>query len=246
MLFRSVSQSRYNPPRRTEYDPYVKYTTVTKEKSGYSYDFFRYVDFMLDGIKTFVGADGTYLAEFNLYAIEDYGYLEDKGCCDPFVTTPNDYGLAITGGWRRVIKATTPAVPADSPLWAAGDWLAWEEIDLAAIEEYVLWKPAPRCTTYCPGANFDTLELQLCDTINIPNCETTYTVNGPENYFTVEVVDVDYGRYNTGTDFAPSTTGSIYPTPSAQKTTVAPASLLEADFATLPPYVGQAISDALS
>ena len=57
---------------------------------------------MLDGIKTFVGADGTYLAEFNIYAVEDFGWFEDKGCCDPFVTTPNDYGLAIYGGWRKV------------------------------------------------------------------------------------------------------------------------------------------------
>lgn len=178
-----------NPTQRNEYDPYVKYTTVTKEKSGYTYDFFRYVNFMLDGIKTFVGADGTYLAEFNLYAIEDFGYLEDKGCCDPFVTTPNDYGLAITGGWRKLIGSGQNN----------NTWVAWENTALTTMVEYVLWQPAPVCSGYCPDANFDTLELQLCDTINIPNCETTYTVNGPENYFTVDVVDVDFGRYNTGT-----------------------------------------------
>ncbi|KYC48809.1 MAG: hypothetical protein AMQ22_01850 [Candidatus Methanofastidiosum methylothiophilum] len=59
-----------NPTQRNEYDPYVKYTIISKEKSGYTYDFFRYVNFMLDGIKTFVGADGTYLAEFNFMQLK--------------------------------------------------------------------------------------------------------------------------------------------------------------------------------
>jgi len=197
-----------NPTRRNEYDPYLVKTTVSKEKSGYTYDFFRYVNFMLDGIKTFVGADGTYLAEFNLYAIEDYGYLEDKGCCDPFVTTPNDYGLAITGGWRKVAYdvATTETNPVTTGVNQAeqfvqpGYWVAWEDninnpADTNAA--FILWRPAPRCDTTCPDANFDTLELQLCDTIIVPNCETAYTINGPENYFTVEVADVDYGKYPT-------------------------------------------------
>jgi len=180
-----------NPTRRNEYDPYVVKTTVSKEKSGYTYDFFRYVNFALDGIKTFVGADGTYLAEFNLYAIEDYGYLEDKGCCDPFVTTPNDYGLAITGGWRKVAYNT-------SETEGTGGWYAWEDHGNALGDinaAFILWKPAPKCDTTCPDANFDTLELQLCDTIIVPNCETSYTINGPENYFTVEVADVDYGKW---------------------------------------------------
>jgi hypothetical protein len=235
-----------NPTHRTEYDPYVKYTTVTKEKGGYSYDFFRYVNFMLDGIKTFVGADGTYLAEFNLYAIEDYGYFEDKGCCDPFVTTPNDYGLAITGGWRKVI-AVNPEIQwdPDVPQPVLGtDWFAWEDTADTTLEEYVLWRPAAQCAGYCPDANFDTLELQLCDTINIPNCETTYTVNGPENYFTVEVVDVDYGRYNNGNVFdpAPTSAGTIYGT---QKAIPIPLSLTDATFTGTggQAYVGQDIKD---
>ncbi|MCC7573045.1 MAG: S-layer protein [Candidatus Methanofastidiosum sp.] len=182
-----------NPTRRTEYDPYVKYTTVTKTKDDRPYNYFRYVNFMLDGIKTFVGADGTYLAEFNLYAIEDYGYLEDKGCCDPFVTTPNDYGLAITGGWRQIANITMD-----------DEYLAWEDVDLAVdtyTKRIVQWMPAPMCGGYCPDANFDTLELRLCDTIKIPDCETSYTVNGPENYFTVEVLDVDFGKDNAIPDY---------------------------------------------
>ena len=243
-----------NPTRRNEYDPYVKYTTVTKEKSGYSYDFFRYVNFMLDGIKTFVGADGTYLAEFNLYAIEDYGYLEDKGCCDPFVTTPNDYGLAITGGWRRVLGVANPEIIEDDVVYAEGNWIAWEEANATTndefeLEEYVLWKPVPKCVGYCPDANFDTLELQLCDTINIPNCETTYTVNGPENYFTVEVVDVDYGRFNKGADFElpVAATSTIYGDQKDPQDGAAGAlNLIGATFTGwgYPAYVGQAITSA--
>jgi hypothetical protein len=173
-----------NPTMRTEYDPYLVKTTVSKTKDGYDYTFFSYVNFMLDGIKTFVGADGTYLAEFNLYAIEDYGYLENKGCCDPFVTTPNDYGLAIYGGWLDAYNVSETAY--------------------GIAGAYHLWEPAAACSA-CPDANFDTLELQLCDTITIPDCETSYTVNGPENYFTIEFADVkfDKGTYDeTGTLYA--------------------------------------------
>ncbi|NYT13724.1 MAG: S-layer protein [Candidatus Methanofastidiosa archaeon] len=237
-----------NPTQRNEYDPYVRYTTVTKEKSGYSYDFFRYVNFMLDGIKTFVGADGTYLAEFNLYAIEDYGYLEDKGCCDPFVTTPNDYGLAITGGWRRIKilnyegRENVPDVVVIAN--------AWEDVDLALVTDaYILWQPAPRCSIYCPDANYDTLELQLCDTINIPDCETNYVINGPENYFTVEILDLDFGKYNTGDTFDPVIVDSIAPTlygpfKAPQSPAPGPASLTDATIFGIPGfYVGQHISN---
>ncbi len=241
-----------NPTRRNEYDPYVKYTTVTKEKGGYSYDFFRYVNFMLDGIKTFVGADGTYLAEFNLYAIEDYGYLESKGCCDPFVTTPNDYGLAITGGWRRVALGVglTGYTPIDPTALDVSPYIAaWEDTNAAALvpDAYVLWQPAPKCGGYCPDANFDTLELQLCDKIAIPNCETAYTVNGPENYFTVELVDVDFGRYNTGKLFdTVASSAAIYgpfkapqvPDALAAPEGIAPASLMVPVYT---PYVGHEV-----
>lgn len=203
-----------NPTRRNEYDPYVVKTTVTKTKDDYAYNFFRYVNFMLDGVKTFVGADGTYLAEFNLYALEDYGYLEDKGCCDPFVTTPNDYGLAITGGWRQVSYNATGTAPA-----VGRGWTAWEDTmtsfappggvykgaagtltvtDLGSA--LIQWMPAPYCNNFCPDANFDTLELRLCDTIAVPDCETSYTVNGPENYFKIEILDVDFGLPNKDPD----------------------------------------------
>ena len=183
-----------NPTNRNEFDPYLSKTTVSKEKDGYDYDFFKYVNFMLDGIKTFVGADGTYLAEFNLYAVEDVAYFEDKGCCDPFITTPNDYGMSIYGGWRKVAfdrygGQVTPY-----------GWVSVEDTNSALIgggikEAYVLWMPEPSYYP-CPDANFDTIELQLCDDIDIPECETTYTINGPEYYFTVEIMDVDFGKYN--------------------------------------------------
>ncbi len=196
-----------NPTKRNEYDPYIVKTTVTKTKDDYAYNFFRYVNFMLDGIKTFVGADGTYLAEFNLYTLEDFGYFEDKGCCDPFVTTPNDYGLAITGGWRKVVNETTTEY--DGPLvtldqnQGGGTWAPWEFVDATETEipgKFIQWMPAPVCNGFCPDANFDTLELRLCDNIIVPECETSYTINGPDNYFTVEVVDVDFGKWNNNTE----------------------------------------------
>ena len=198
-----------NPTRRNEYDPYKVLVSKTKEVNGRAYTLFNYIPFMLDGIKTFVGADGTYLAEFNLYAVEDFGWFEDKGCCDPFVTTPNDYGLAITGGWRKVafsnqrpqenINATYPGYNFMTPT-ADGNWTAWEYFPTTSMAgeinaAYILWQPAPSCKP-CPDANFDTLELQLCDNIDIPDCETAFTINGPENYFSVTISDVDFGKAN--------------------------------------------------
>jgi hypothetical protein len=190
-----------NPTMRYEYDPYMVKVAKSKEVDGRSYDLFKYTAFMLDGIKTFVGADGTYLAEFNIYAVEDFGWFDDKGCCDPFVTTPNDYGLAITGGWRKVSYDANGSTAGQGKL----GWYSWED-GLAAPaptervyipEAYILWQPAPACDKPCPDANFDTLELQLCDNIDIPDCETAFTVNGPENYFSVTIEDIDFGKMNT-------------------------------------------------
>ena len=187
-----------NPTHRNEYDPYRVKMSKTKEVDGRAYTLFNYVPFMLDGIKTFVGADGTYLAEFNIYALEDFGWFEDKGCCDPFVTTPNDYGLAITGGWRKVVYSNSatidnkngfPTEPVDNHYW-----YPWEDVNASPIA-YILWQPAPACAP-CPDANFDTLELQLCDNIDIPDCETAFTIYGPENYFSVTISDVDFGKSN--------------------------------------------------
>ena len=193
-----------NPTHRNEYDPYTVKISKTKEVDGRAYTLFNYIPFMLDGIKTFVGADGTYLAEFNIYAVEDFGWFEDKGCCDPFVTTPNDYGLAITGGWRKVVNVTDADTGYDGPVvtvtdekgQVVGSWAPWEFVDNTLDEaRYILWQPAPACAP-CPDANFDTLELQLCDNIDIPDCETAFTVNGPENYFSVTISDVDFGKAN--------------------------------------------------
>lgn len=189
-----------NPTKRNEYDPYVKYTDVEVEKDGKTYKLFTYTNFVLDGIKTFIGADGTYLAEFNLYAIEDYGYLRDKGCCDPFVTTPNDYGLAIHGGWREVAYDAETRQMLGGNEKATGTqtgyWMDWEDhtdLEGGINSAFVLWKPQSS-EGFRPNTQFDTLELQLCDTITIPNCETDFTVNGPENYFTITIQDVDFGK----------------------------------------------------
>lgn len=194
-----------NPTRRNEYDPYRVKVSKTKEVDGRAYTLFNYIPFMLDGIKTFVGADGTYLAEFNIYALEDFGSFEDKGCCDPFVTTPNDYGLAITGGWRKVAFTETDQREYNAShsgrqfAGENGHWVAWEYFEPATERDlnatYILWQPAPACSP-CPDANFDTLELQLCDNIDIPDCETAFTINGPENYFSVTISDVDFGKAN--------------------------------------------------
>ena len=182
-----------NPTQRNEYDPYKLVVTVSKIKNEKPYTNFKYTAFLLDGIKTFVGADGTYLAEVNLYALENMAWLDGAGCCDPFVTTPNDYGLAITGGWRKVAL-----VHEGQDFNVSTDIEMWEDhVDVQGDinAAYVLWTPQPS-EGFMPDANYDTLELQLCDDIVIPDCMTDYTINGPENYFKVVLTDVDYGRYN--------------------------------------------------
>jgi len=76
------------------------------------------------------------------------------------------------------------------------------------------------------------------------------TVNGPENYFTVEVVDVDFGRYNTGDNFptpvaaAPSLYGD-QKEPESTGTDPGALNLTEATFTGTggTAYVGQAVKD---
>lgn len=199
-----------NPTQRSQYDPYKVVASQDVTVGGRPYTLFKYTAFMLDGIKTFVGADGSYLAEVNLYALEDMGYLRSSGCCDPFVTTPNDYGLAITGGWLKTISTDGELsdqylIGEPTPLqidYKDNTYIyKWEDVNTTALypqyysEGYVQWQPQPS-TGFTPDARFDTLELRLCDTIEVPDCETEFTIMGPNNYFSIVIEDLDFGRFS--------------------------------------------------
>ncbi len=58
--------------------------------------------FVLDGVKVFVGANGTTGIEVKVYTLQDKVVFYNHLCCVPFVTEPNNYALfldAYEAGW---------------------------------------------------------------------------------------------------------------------------------------------------
>jgi hypothetical protein len=58
--------------------------------------------FVIDGIKVFIGAQGTIGIEIKVYWLEDKKVWYNHLCCDPWVTEPNNYQLfldAYESGW---------------------------------------------------------------------------------------------------------------------------------------------------
>ncbi|MFQ6089571.1 MAG: S-layer protein [Candidatus Methanofastidiosia archaeon] len=51
--------------------------------------------FVIDGIATFVGANGTIGILVNLYTLSEIESFSNKLCCNPFSTSPNNYSLYI-------------------------------------------------------------------------------------------------------------------------------------------------------
>ncbi len=58
--------------------------------------------FVIDGVKVFVGANGTTGIEVKVYTLQDKEVFYNHECCIPFVTEPNNYQLfldAYQAGW---------------------------------------------------------------------------------------------------------------------------------------------------
>ncbi|MBU7043445.1 MAG: S-layer protein, partial [Theionarchaea archaeon] len=63
--------------------------------------------FVIDGIKTFIGAQGTIGIEIKVYWLEDKKAWYNHLCCDPWVTEPNNYQLfvdAYEAGWDITVN----------------------------------------------------------------------------------------------------------------------------------------------
>jgi len=63
---------------------------------------FTVTDFILDGVKVFIGAQGTIGIEIKVYWLENKKTFYNHLCCDPWVTEPNNYQLfldAYESGW---------------------------------------------------------------------------------------------------------------------------------------------------
>ncbi|MGD2250667.1 MAG: S-layer protein [Candidatus Methanofastidiosia archaeon] len=61
--------------------------------------------FVIDGVKVFVGANGTTGIEVKVYTLQDKEVFYNHECCIPFVTEPNNYQLfldAYEAGWDAV------------------------------------------------------------------------------------------------------------------------------------------------
>jgi hypothetical protein len=61
--------------------------------------------FVIDGVKVFVGANGTTGIEVKVYTLQDKDVFYNHLCCVPFVTEPNNYQLfldAYQSGWDRL------------------------------------------------------------------------------------------------------------------------------------------------
>jgi hypothetical protein len=63
---------------------------------------FSITDFVIDGVKVFIGAQGTIGIEIKVYWLENKKVWYNHLCCDPWVTEPNNYQLfldAYEAGW---------------------------------------------------------------------------------------------------------------------------------------------------
>lgn len=106
----------FNDPETGEPVYYNKWITGRAEKDvwgdyqwkyyvdnrGDAWGLFTITDFVLDGIKVFIGAQGTIGIEIKVYWLENKKVFYNHLCCDPWVTEANNYQLyldAYESGW---------------------------------------------------------------------------------------------------------------------------------------------------
>ena len=86
--------------------------------------------FVIDGVKTFVGANGTTGIEVKVYTLQDKVVFYNHLCCVPFVTEPNNYALfldAYEAGWDTYNWFTNLYLyqPPGTGLWPDAGLLSW-------------------------------------------------------------------------------------------------------------------------
>jgi hypothetical protein len=87
--------------------------------------------FVIDGVKVFVGANGTTGIEVKVYTLEDKVVFYNHLCCVPFVTEPNNYQLfldAYEAGWDTYNWWTNSWLfqPPGTGLWPQAGLLQWQ------------------------------------------------------------------------------------------------------------------------
>lgn len=200
-----------NSPNRYENDPYYIIEKEYMLIDGVEEVVWSFPTFYIDGIKVFEGANGEYLAEFNVYSLKDFGVIYNISCCEPFITNPNNYSLNIL---NKVENIVARGVDIDLD----GNLSSYEKnipIYETLTEECNTTIKTPLSPVYInPGkdglygtcddfydlnsshprfkkCSYDGIEVSLCDKIDLECCEPLY-LKGPNNYFDIKITDPMY------------------------------------------------------
>lgn len=200
-----------NSPNRYENDPYYIIEKEYMLIDGVEEVVWSFPTFYIDGIKVFEGANGEYLAEFNVYSLKDFGVIYNTSCCEPFITNPNNYSLNIL---NKVENIVARGVDIDLD----GNLSSYEKnipIYETLTEECNTTIKTPLSPVYInPGkdglygtcddfydlnsshprfkkCSYDGIEVSLCDKIDLECCEPLY-LKGPNNYFDIKITDPMY------------------------------------------------------
>ncbi|MBU7021092.1 MAG: S-layer protein, partial [Theionarchaea archaeon] len=98
------------------------------DNRGDAWYLFTITDFVLDGVKIFIGAQGTIGIEIKVYWLENKKVFYNHLCCDPWVTEANNYQMfldAYESGWDAYdVNGYYLYQPPGTGFWPQ-DGLAW-------------------------------------------------------------------------------------------------------------------------
>jgi len=99
------------------------------DNRGDVWGLFTVTDFVLDGVKVFIGAQGTIGIEIKVYWLENKKVFYNHLCCDPWVTEPNNYQLfldAYESGWDAYdVNMYYLYQPPGTGLWPQAGLIWW-------------------------------------------------------------------------------------------------------------------------
>jgi len=202
-----------NSSNSYENDPYYILEKEYMLIDGVEETIWSFPTFYIDGIKVFEGANGEYLAEFNVYSLKDFGVIYNTPCCEPFITNPNNYSLNVLNNVENIV-ARGVDIDLDGNLSSYEKNISIYEtlteecntsIRLLGIEFSVYINPGKdgmygTCDDFYDinsshprfkKCNYDGIEVSLCDKIDLECCEPLY-LKGPNNYFDIKITDLMY------------------------------------------------------
>jgi hypothetical protein len=119
---------------RTEKDVWGDYQWEAYEDNrGDWWYLVKITDFVLDGVKVFIGAQGTIGIEIKVYWLEDKKIWYNHLCCDPWVTEPNNYQMfldAYESGWDTHYDTTDPPDGVDDWVYQSPGTGLWPQAGL--------------------------------------------------------------------------------------------------------------------